>query len=261
MISEDTEATTKSRTRNLIVVKRTHVTDRQYWPRTDRDLIEGRYSVYYDPARVSLSDRNPAEFGPVGKRLFEQLQRAVGVERFSIDKHNLDVGLRPGYRWEEVEPAVFDLLKKVLRWEDAELIRYADWVAEFGEEEADRIADDLEAEMEEDRPSDKDRIKADGIVIERDNSRTVTYWPPLRIASDSAVFGRPLTDDDNSKLSKLGDQAVELVRQLLKIDGVVMVDIDPYSIAITTSPAFSSKRIHGRVLRAIKRIYSLKEES
>ena len=250
---------------NIIVVKRTQSTSREYWPRTDTSLIKTSIVAYNPDESIHFGrERDPKELGRVGMVLFDGVKKILAIQSCYLRPNHIDVFLRPGFTWDEAEPRLLDLFKRALRWDDATLLRYAEWLAQFGEEEEKLVFEDLlydlDTREQQRRGLTSDQHKDSGIVIQWGHE-SVCYWPPLRIA-DGDMYVRvqlsALDEDDKLALERLGEQAKDLIHQILEMDGITEVHISPYSLEVTVSPAFNQKRIQAHVLRAIKEVYKIR---
>lgn len=199
-------------------------------------------------------DSDEDELGPVGLVIIEGVKDIPGVGYLSLHPRHMTVDLRPGYYWDQVEEVALALLKKGLGWDEVELVPYETWrleaVGDITEEDEDDGVDKLEGIVTED-------------LTDRYSSESVTrYWPPLRIADSNGYFTPPFNpgddDEERDETNAIGEKALRLVQRLLQIDGVYKVNVHPYNLDVSVSPAFNKRRIHRRVLRAIRDVYELK---
>ncbi len=248
---------------NIVVVKREHITRREYFPVTDKELVL-KSMVIYKPNESMYGRERPEdrELGAVGKILYEDLRKTVGIESFYLNPQSIKIALRVGYKWEDIEESILGVIKRALKWKEAKLIRYSEWIMDFGEE-ADRVFEDLEDEAE--LPNLQDRKKKQsGIIIDYTEERgRINFWPPVMIANGSGYFYPPIDqskEEQRKDLDALGEKGKELVTKLLSISGVYRLEINPYYIEVTVSPAFSLKRAYTNALRIIKKLYNLVDE-
>jgi len=71
-------------------------------------------------------------------------------------------------------------------------------------------------------------------------------------ASPSQHFMRPLRPSSENYLNQVGVPGKYLIRELMSLDGVDMIFIHPYDVAIGISPAFNFEEIEPKVLEILE---------
>lgn len=209
---------------------------------------------------------HPEDIGSRGEQLIRGIAVISGIEEAWVKPDEVSIDLRPGFKWSDVEPQVLNVITQALGWEgDVELLEYNTWYAtlEGGkQEERSALSRLMGTEEDEEQPQEAGEA---GIVVQRGQSYrsgapALSYWPPCRIAEESGYFSgdvEKFDDEDKETFDKVGDQAQQLVRQLLHIEGVVQVSIDTFNLTVTVSPAFDRLAIHRKVLDLLKATYQL----
>lgn len=94
------------------------------------------------------------------------------------------------------------------------------------------------------------------IRVERVPNPQVLVFHVNRVISRAAIqdFWRPLRENSEQYLAKVGKKGAEIVRRVLRLPGVSEVFISPYELSVTIAGVYSWESLEPSILKVLCRV-------